>query len=78
MLSSLIGYYSLIFGLSISLLIIFFSVKNFNNLKILDSKILLFSLLQLVLVLVSFLSLVTSNLAAFALSKQESFKPLSL
>ena len=60
MLSSLIGYYSLIFGLSISLLIIFFSVKNFNNLKILDSKILLFSLLQLVLVLVSFLSLVIS------------------
>ena len=60
MLSSLIGYYSLIFGLSISLLIIFFSVKNFNNLKSLDSKILLFSLLQLVLVLVSFLSLVIS------------------
>ena len=60
MLSSLIGYYSLIFGLSISLLIIFFSVKNFNNLKILDSKILLFSLLQLVLVLLSFLSLVIS------------------
>jgi len=60
MLSSFIGYYSLIFGLYISLLIIFFSVKNFNNSNILDNKILLFSSLQLVLVLVSFLSLVIS------------------
>ena len=60
MLSSFIGYYSLIFGLCISLLIIFFSVKNFNSSNILDNKILLFSSLQLVLVLVSFLSLVIS------------------
>ena len=60
MLSSLMGYYSLIFGLCISLLIIFFSVKNFKNSNILDSKILLFSFLQLVLVFVSFLGLVIS------------------
>ena len=60
MLSSFIGYYSLIFGLCISLLIIFFSIKNFNNSNILDNKILLFSFLQLILVFVSFLSLVIS------------------
>ncbi len=60
MLSSLIGYYSLIFGLCVSLLIIFFSIKNFNNSKNLDNKILLFLFLQLVLVFVSFLSLVIS------------------
>ena len=60
MLFSLIGYYSLIFGLSISLLIIFFSIKNFKNLEVLDSKILTFSFLQLFLVIISFLGLVLS------------------
>jgi len=60
MLSSVIGYYSLIFGSFISLVIIFFSVQNFKNSKILDSKILLFSFLQLVLVFVSFLCLIIS------------------
>ena len=60
MLSSLIGYYSLIIGLCISSLIIFFSVKNFQDSKILDSKIILFSFTQLVLVFMSFLGLVAS------------------
>jgi Cytochrome c biogenesis factor len=60
MLSSLIGYYSLVIGLCISSLIIFFSVKNFQDLKILDSKIILFSFTQLVLVFMSFLGLVAS------------------
>ena len=60
MLSSLIGYYSLIFGLCISLPIIIFSVQNFKNSKILDSKILLFSFLQLMLVFVSFFGLIIS------------------
>ena len=60
MLLSFIGYYSLIFGSFISLVITFFSVQNFKNSKILDSKILLFSFLQLVLVFVSFLCLIIS------------------
>ena len=60
MLSSLIGYYSLVIGLCISSLIIFFSFKNFQDLKILDSKIILFSFTQLVLVFMSFLGLVAS------------------
>ena len=60
MLSSVIGYYSLIFGSFISLVIIFFSVQNFKNSKILDSKILLFSFLQLMLVFVSFFGLIIS------------------
>ena len=58
--SSLIGYYSLVIGLCISSLIIFFSVKNFQDSKILDSKIILFSFTQLVLVFMSFLGLVAS------------------
>ncbi len=60
MLSSSVGYYSLIFGLGISLLIIFFSVKNFKNSNILDSKILTFSFIQLFLVFVSFFGLMLS------------------
>ena len=58
--TSLIGYYSLIFGLSCSFLIIFFSVKNFKNSKILDNKIISFSFLQFLFVVVSFLGLVMS------------------
>jgi cytochrome c-type biogenesis protein CcmF len=59
-LASLIGYYSLIFGLSCSFLIIFFSVKNFKDSKILDNKIISFSFLQFLFVVVSFLGLVMS------------------
>ena len=60
MLYSLIGYYSLILGLSISFLIFFFSIKNFRNNEILDNKIINFSFLQLFLVIVSFFGLVLS------------------
>ena len=60
MLYSLIGYYALILGLSISFLIFFFSIKNFRNNEILDNKIINFSFLQLFLVIVSFFGLVLS------------------
>ena len=60
MISSSIGYYSLIFGLIISFPIFFFSIKNFRNKNILDNKIITFSLIQLFLVVVSFLGLIFS------------------
>ena len=58
--ASSIGYYSLIFGLCSSLLIIFFSINNFRNVDIFDRKILFLSFLQLFFVVVSFLGLITS------------------
>ena len=64
MLYSTIGHYSLVLGLGVSLLLVFFSVKNFQNSKILSSKILSFTFLQFFLVVVSFSSLIIS----FALS----------
>ncbi|MDC1032543.1 heme lyase CcmF/NrfE family subunit [Candidatus Pelagibacter sp.] len=60
MLSSSIGYYSLVFGLCVSLPIVFFSIQSFRDTKVLDHKILTFSFLQLVLVIVSFLGLILS------------------
>ena len=60
MLYSSIGYYSLIFGLIISLPIFFFSIRNFRNEKALDYKIITFSFIQLFLVIISFLGLVFS------------------
>ena len=60
MLYSTIGYYSLIFGLFISLPILLFSIKNFKTDEILDYKIISFSFIQLVLVIISFLGLVFS------------------
>ena len=60
MLYSSIGYYSLIFGLIISLPIFFFSIKNLRNDKILDIKLINFSFIQLILVLVSFFGLILS------------------
>ena len=60
MLYSLIGYYSLIIGLFISFPIIFFSIKNFRNTDLLDHKILIFSFIQLILVIISFLGLILS------------------
>jgi len=59
-LASSIGYYSLIFGLCSSLLIISFSVNNFRNVDIFDKKILFLSFLQLFFVVVSFLGLIIS------------------
>ena len=60
MIYSSIGYYALIFGLSISLPIFFFSIKNFRRNEIFDSKIISFSFTQFLLVVVSFLSLIIS------------------
>jgi len=57
---SVIGYYSLILGLCFSLILIFFSVRNFNNSELLDPKILSFTFLQFFFVVISFLSLVLS------------------
>ncbi len=60
MIYSSIGYYALIFGLIISFPIFFFSIKNFKNREILDSKIISFSFIQFLLVVVSFLGLIMS------------------
>ena len=60
MLPNSIGYYSLIFGLIVSLMIIFLSIKNFKNSLILDNKIKIFLTIQLILVFVSFFSLIVS------------------
>jgi cytochrome c-type biogenesis protein CcmF len=60
LLYSFIGYYSLILGLCFGLILIFFSVRNFNNSKLLDTKILSFTFLQFFFVVVSFFSLVLS------------------
>ena len=57
---STIGHYSLVLGLCVSLLLVFFSVKNFRNSKILSAKILSFTFLQFFLVVVSFSSLIIS------------------
>ena len=43
MIYSSIGYYALVFGLTVSLPIFFFSIKNFRNSEVLDSKILSFT-----------------------------------
>ena len=58
--ASLIGYYSLIFGLSCSLLITFFSVKNFKNSNILDEKVVSLCFFQFFLVTISFFGLIIS------------------
>ena len=60
MLPSQIGYFSLILGLAFSIILIFFSFKDFNKSGILDNKILSLSLLQFVSVIISFFGLVLS------------------
>ena len=60
MIYSSIGYYALVFGLTVSLPIFFFSIKNFRNSEVLDSKIISFSFVQLLLVVISFLGLIMS------------------
>jgi cytochrome c-type biogenesis protein CcmF len=57
---STIGYYSLFLGLFVSLLIVSFSVKNFQNSKIISANILSFTFLQFFLVVISFLCLIIS------------------
>jgi cytochrome c-type biogenesis protein CcmF len=60
MLFSVIGNYSLFLGLFFGLVLIYLSVKNFKNPKLLDTKILSFTFLQFFLVVISFLCLVLS------------------
>ena len=60
MIYSIIGHYSLISGLCLGLILIYFSVKNFKNSKSLDSKILSFTFLQFFFVVISFLCLILS------------------
>jgi cytochrome c-type biogenesis protein CcmF len=59
-LASTIGFYSLTFGLSFSLLIIFFSIRNFKNNNFFDYRILVLTFLQFFFVVVSFLGLIIS------------------
>ena len=58
--ASLIGFYSLLFGFFCSFFIIYFSIINFRDLKVLDKRILLFTFFQFFFVIISFLGLVTS------------------
>ena len=58
--ASLIGSYSLSFGLFFSFFITFFSIKNLKNSEVLDKKIISFTLLQFIFVTISFLGLVIS------------------
>jgi len=60
LLYSVIGYYSLILGLCFGLILIYFSVKNFQNYQLLDNKILSFTFLQFFFVVISFLCLILS------------------
>jgi len=62
-LASLIGYYSLIIGFSISFLIIFFSIKNLSKSK-LDNKIIFSVFFQFFFVSLSFLGLVQSFISS--------------
>ena len=57
---SLIGFYSLIFGLLFSFLIVFFAIKNFRDTNILDNKIISLTFFQLFFVILSFLGLIVS------------------
>ena len=58
--ASLIGFYSLIFGLCTSAFIIFFSIKNIKNSFDFDAKIIILTFLQLFFVIISFLGLIIS------------------
>ncbi len=58
--ASLIGSYSLIFGLCVSFLIVLFSVKNFKDTNNFDTKIVSFTFLQFFFVVISFFGLIIS------------------
>jgi cytochrome c-type biogenesis protein CcmF len=60
LLYSSIGYYALILGLGISLILVYFSIKNFQNSSTLNTKILSFTFLQFFLVVISFVCLIIS------------------
>ena len=58
--ASLIGSYSLGFGLFFSFLIIFLSVRNLRDTEILDKKIISFTFIQFFFVVISFFGLIIS------------------
>ncbi len=58
--ASLIGYYSLGFGLFFSVFVIFFSFRNLKDSEILDKKIIFFTFIQFLFVVISFLGLIIS------------------
>ena len=58
--ASLIGSYSLSFGLFFSSFIIFFSINNLKNAENLDKKIISFTFLQFIFVVISFFGLIIS------------------
>ena len=60
MLSSTIGYYSLILGLLCSLILIYLNLQNFRAQKILNTRILSLTFLQFLFVKISFVSLIIS------------------
>jgi cytochrome c-type biogenesis protein CcmF len=60
LLYSVIGHYSLILGLCFGLLLVYFSIINFRNYNVLNTKILSFSFLQFFLVVISFSCLILS------------------
>ena len=60
MIYSVVGYYALILGLISGSILTYFSVQNFRNSVILDTKILSLSFLQLFFVVISFFGLVLS------------------
>ena len=58
--ASLIGFYSLVFGLCLSFIVVLFSIKNFRNSLVFDKKILSLTFLQLFFAITSFLGLIIS------------------
>ena len=58
--ASLIGSYSLSFGLFFSVFIVFFSFRNLKNTEILDKKIISFTFIQFFFVVISFFGLIIS------------------
>ena len=58
--ASLIGFYSLVFGLFFSFLIILLSVKNLRNTNVFNNNLIFFTFLQFLFVVISFFGLVIS------------------
>ena len=58
--ASLIGFYSLVFGLFFSFLIILFSIKNLRNTNVFNNNLISLTFLQFLFVIISFFGLVIS------------------